>query len=391
MTPPARYAAAIAILDQITAGTPAEVALTRWARASRFAGSKDRRAVRDIVYDILRSRASCAWLGKGETGRALVLGYLRLEGVEPDTVFGCGAYAPDALTDDESVKVTLVDAPETARLNIPDWLIPEFDRSLGDQMENICKALQHRAPVGLRVNIRKAKRVDVITALQAQGLAAEAHDASPLAITMPQARGLEQTSLYKDGVIELQDPGAQALVAALPLEKDARLLDYCAGGGGKALAVAAIHDGKVDAHDISEARLQQLTPRAARAGVEIDLIKPNKINALYDGILLDVPCSGSGAWRRQPDAKWRLTSERLSDLCNLQTRLLSEAAQHLKPQGWIAYMTCSLFNCENDAPIAQFCAENSAFIIEQQRVFTPLDGTDGFGLTILRHRVLPSA
>ena len=173
-------------------------------------------------------------------------------------------------------------------------------------------------------------------------------------------------------------------MAALPLETGASVLDYCAGGGGKALAVAAIHEGAIAAHDISAARLDQIIPRARRAGVQISMLEPRKIKSLHDGIILDVPCSGSGAWRRQPEAKWRLTAERLAELTTLQRQLLSEAAQHLNPKGWIAYMTCSLLACENHDPVAQFCSEAHTFSVEHQQNLTPLEGTDGFSLTVLR-------
>jgi 16S rRNA (cytosine967-C5)-methyltransferase len=385
MTPAARHAAAIEILDDIAAGNAAEACLTRWARGSRYAGSKDRAAVRDIVFDVLRRRASCAWLGGGVTGRALVQGLVRLQGADPDAVFTGQGHAPATLEAAERSTTTLSDAPRDVRMDMPDWLLDLFDASWGPQADDLMVALGSRAPVGLRANLRKGTRADLLAELSSAGVPAVAHSAAATAIVAPAGtRGLVQLPAYTDGRFELQDPGSQGLVARLPVQDGMRILDYCAGGGGKSLAMAANRDVNVTAYDIDPKRMSDLPVRAARAGVQIAITTDPAAGAPYDGIVADVPCSGTGAWRRSPEARWTLTQDRFAELLQIQKGIIRECLGLLTADGWLAYMTCSLLKAENDDLIAEVLSATSGIIAETRWQTTPLNDTDGFFLQVLR-------
>ncbi|NJM83082.1 MAG: RsmB/NOP family class I SAM-dependent RNA methyltransferase, partial [Tabrizicola sp.] len=236
MTPGARLSAAITVLDRILEGQPAEKALTNWGRASRFAGSGDRAAVRDLVFDGLRCRRSFAALGGSMTGRGIILGGLRAAGTDPAPLFTGEDHAPPPLEAGDAGDP----ATGAAALDCPDWLMPDLAASLGPDHDAVLRALQARAPVFLRVNTGKTDVARAIAALAADDVPAQPH---PLATTALQvtgnARKLAQSRAYLTGLVELQDAASQAVVEALPLRDGMRVLDYCAGGGGKTLAMAA--------------------------------------------------------------------------------------------------------------------------------------------------------
>lgn len=373
MTPAARLQAAIEILDDIGGGKPAEQALTGWARRSRFAGSKDRAAVRDHVFDVLRQRQSCAALGGAETGRALVLGLLRCDGVDPETMFTGQGHAPAPLTDAERA-VAKVERP----LDLPGWLLPELQRSLGDDLPSVARALRHRAPVHLRVNSGKTDLPRAQATLLAEGIETTPHPGADTALEVTQgARKLRQSAAYADGLVELQDAASQAVVAGIPALSGLRVLDYCAGGGGKALALAAA-GAQVDAHDIAPDRMQDLPARATRAGVRVRCVTADQFDAAYDAVLCDAPCSGSGAWRRAPDGKWRLTPQRLAELTATQDQILHQAAGLVRPGGLLIYATCSLLAVENQDRAQAFLAAHPGWSMTHTQHWSPTGGTDGF-------------
>lgn len=359
MTPAARVSAAIEILDRINQGLAAERALTGWARQSRFAGAKDRAAVRDHVFDALRRRRCFAALGGAGDGRGLMLGALRHAGIEPDTIFTGEGHAPVPLLPQEHAVPACDDLPEAQRLDIPDWLYPRFCESLGAQAGPVLAALQERAGVHLRVNQRAGDGTEAISRLAADGIAAMRHPQVKTALQVTEnARKIHQCKAFLEGLVELQDAASQAAILRLPLASGQRVLDYCAGGGGKALAMAANADVEVIAHDIDPARMTDLPARAARAGVHIRTVATRDLPAcgVFDIVLCDAPCSGSGTWRRAPDAKWRLTPDMLDRLRATQDEVLAAAAPFVAPGGTLAYATCSVLDEENRRRVDEFLA-----------------------------------
>lgn len=385
MTPAARVAAAIDILDRYLSGEAAEKALTTWARGNRFAGSKDRAAIRDHVFDAIRNRRLFAALGGAETGRGLMIGSVRKAGADLAQIFSGQGYGPASLTELEAAfrppKVEDLAAP--IRLNYPDWLELQLAASLGDDLERVMQVLGNRAPVFLRANLLKGGRDAAAAALREDGVVTEPHPLAETALLVTEnTRRIRQSRAYLEGVVELQDAASQAIVAELGAGKG-KALDYCAGGGGKALSLAAA-GWTVTAHDAFDARMNDIPARAARAGVQIDqaTTKALQRTALFDLVVVDAPCSGSGAWRRQPEARWRLTPERLTHLQALQSEIVDKAARHVRPGGRLAYITCSLLDAENQRQTARFAAEHPEWSMLSQRCVSPLDGGDGFYVSI---------
>ncbi|MGO4917024.1 RsmB/NOP family class I SAM-dependent RNA methyltransferase [Pseudogemmobacter sp. W21_MBD1_M6] len=385
MTPAARISAAIEVLDQVAKGYAAERALTNWARGSRFAGSKDRAAVRDHVFDALRRRRSCAFLGGGADGRAVMLGSLRAQGADPALFFNGEGHAPAPQSEAEQ-QPPRTEMPRNVRLDIPDWLAPPLMASLSGDFEAVCDSLRHRAPVFLRVNLRAGTRDDAVASLAAEGIVTVPHPLSNTALDVTEnARRIQNSQAYTLGLVELQDAASQAITDMLPLRTGARVLDYCAGGGGKTLAMAARADATFFAHDIESRRMADLPVRAARAGVEVTRLRTSDIagHAPFDLVLLDVPCSGSGSWRRAPEAKWLLTDDRLRQLVRLQGEILDKAAGYVAKGGVLAYATCSLLKDENASQIDAFLSHRAGWKLLEKRRLTPIDGGDGFFIALL--------
>jgi len=379
MTPAARFAAAIEVLDRIGGGLAAEKALTNWARGNRFAGSGDRYVLRDIVFDVLRCKRSFGALGGAETGRSLVLGALRAAGIAPDEVFTGQGYAPAVLTEAEIAGGVVPGG--MAALDCPDWLAPALQASLGDGFEGVMQALQSRAPVFLRVNLRKSNAAASMAALAAEGIETRPH---PLAQTslevLSNPRKIKTSKAFLDGLVELQDAASQAIVEALPLAGTKRVLDFCAGGGGKTLAMAAQSDAAFFAHDIAPARMKDVPARAKRAGVRVTVLEGRALAqaAPFDLVLADAPCTGSGSWRRAPEAKWALTQQRLESLLETQCLIMDRARALVRPGGCFAYATCSLLQSENQDQVAAFLVRAREWRLLSSRSLTPLDGGDGF-------------
>ena len=381
MTPAARLSAAISILDRILGGEPAEQALTNWGRASRFAGSGDRHAVRDLVFDALRCKRSCAALGGALTGRGLILGGQRAAGADLAALFTGQAHAPAPVGPDEAGRPPLAGAEA---LDVPDWLYDHLFKSLGDECHATLEAMRCRAPVFLRVNAAKISRAAAQAALAREGIGTQdVHGLKHGLEVTENARKIHQSAAYAEGLVELQDASSQGVIEALPLRDGLRVLDLCAGGGGKTLAMAAQARMELWAHDADPGRMRDLPARAARAGAQVTISKTPEDTAPYDLVLTDVPCSGSGSWRRDPMGKWALTADRLGSLCALQAKILTRAATMLAPSGILAYATCSMLRAENEDRISAFLNENPGFSCQLQRRFSPLQGGDGFFLAIL--------
>ena len=386
MTPAARVQAAIEILDQIFGGQAAEQVLTGWARRSRFAGSKDRAAVRDHVFDALRQRRSAAAAGGGDTGRQVMTGVLRLAGADLKDIFTGTGYAPDALTPQEQ-SAGRAPQSEAEEFDLPDWLWPRFVRSLGhDGAVAAASALQRRAPVFLRVNLLKSTLTDAQNALQGEDIQTVACAVSPTALKVTSGtRKIRASKAFQTGLVELQDAASQAVVDALPITQGRRILDMCAGGGGKTLAIAARSNDVVYAYDAALRRLRDLPARADRAGAKVRLLDDLDQPDPFDLVLCDAPCSGSGAWARVPEGKWSLTQDRLEDIKASQAEILDRALTLVRPGGIVAYATCSYLAEENRGQIDTLLRKKPGWRLALERSWGAQQETDGFYSAHLTH------
>ena len=388
MTPAARLQAAIEILDEVIAsaredGPPADSIVTRYFKHRRYAGSKDRRTVRELVFRAIRRSAE-----QPESGRAAVLG-LAADDPELPELFG-QPRGPQPRSD--------VDMPATAGL-VPDWLVPELSPLVTSEE---WPALLERAPLDLRVNVARASRDE----LQKEFPGAQRTPISPWGIRLPPDSRVDDHPAFSAGLFEVQDEGSQLMALACQAQDGERIVDLCAGAGGKSLALAAATpQTTILATDSNRARLSKLAPRANRAGAAIEtrlLNPPRELDELADWrgeadlVLVDAPCSGSGTWRRNPEGRWRLTPERLDRLIGAQQRLLDIAAELVRPGGRLVYAVCSLLSREGAGQITGFLNSHSSWISEETaiaggrsdgagRLLTPAhDRTDGFFIARLR-------
>jgi 16S rRNA (cytosine967-C5)-methyltransferase len=385
MTPGARVAAAIEILDMIHDGQAVEKSLTAWARRSRFAGSKDRAAVRDHVFDTVRNWRSDAVRGGSGTGRGRMIGRLRALDMDIDALFHGEGHAPTPLTEDEKA-AGQIPTDQADIWNLPDWLLAEFETSLGDKAGDTATLLQTRAPITVRVNLAKCNVSQAAADLAEIGIETQANPVCPTALTITNGeRKLRNSPAYLEGWVELQDASSQAIVTDLPDAE--QVLDYCAGGGGKALAIAA-QGRQVIAHDINFDRMMDIPARAERAGASITLLATDMIaeRGPFDLVLVDAPCSGSGAWRRSPEAKWALTEERLTELCAIQDQILAECRQYVAPQGTLVFATCSVFKRENEDRVAAFLEQNPDWQCTKQERLDVNPMADGFFVARLERK-----
>lgn len=399
MTPGARVSAAIECLEQIFAGEAAEKALTRWARRSRFAGSKDRAAVRDHVFDALRNRDSCADLGGALTGRAVMIGLCKLQGFDVNELFSGAGHAPAPLEGLETGLLMDADkqhasseGAESSRQNwnLQAWCVDLLRASYVKDAMEIAHLLGERAPVDLRVNLSKSTIVEVTELLETDDIDVESLQISETALRVKSnPRKVKTSKAYLSGAVELQDAGSQALIDALPIDDCHTILDYCAGGGGKSLAMAARSQARIFAHDVNPKRMQDIPTRAARAGVDIKCIDQAAIikQAPFDLVLCDAPCSGSGSWRRSPDAKWKTTKSDFQNLITMQAQILNDASVYVGAGGYFCYATCSLFAQENEEQVNAFLKSTDKFTLVSQKSWTPLNGCDGFYVAVMQFKV----
>ena len=397
MRPDARVQSAIEILDQwLEADTGLDRVLTQWARANRYAGSGDRAAIADLVYGAVRRLRSANWVAGAPdpvSGRSLLHGALLMDGHDVEALFTGTRHAPDLLTQAEIAHHRdLAEASHAVAYDYPDWLGPHL---AGVRDEDL-SALRDRAPLDLRVNTLKATTEQALASLENEDIKAITIQDVPNALRVTEGnRKVARSAAYDTGLVEIQDAGSQKLAILANAKPGELIIDLCAGGGGKTLALAAAADGKANifAHDISEQRMSDLPARARRAGAAIQVVKPNMLEPLHgkaDLVFVDAPCSGSGAWRRNPDAKWHLTEKRLAELTSIQQALIEQAAGLCNPTGRIVYGTCSLFRVENEERVTTFFDQNAGWQVTEQLQAYPSDGTDGFFGTVLT-RSLDSA
>jgi len=400
VTPSARLAAAASVLDSIAQGRqPAEAVLKAWGAANRYAGSKDRRAIADRVYKVLRARGRLSWImGGREDGRALVIGSLAaLDGLtleEIEALHSGDGYGPRPLSKQERSRITAGEGelPGWVQAGLPEFVVEDFKATFGDRWTDEARELmQPRAPIDLRVNLARATVEEVEAELIEAGLAAERTPGSPIGLRLPSEPppNVQALEAFKEGRMEIQDEGSQIVCALAGAAPGMTVVDYCAGGGGKTLGLAAAMRGQgtLIASDVVAKRLENIRPRLARAGVEAELrlIGQNgggmeDLNGAADLVFVDAPCSGSGTWRRRPEDAWRLTAEEVERLHALQVRILGQAAKLVKPGGRLAYVTCSMLSRENEASADAFEAAHPDFapVGARRRLSPASTNTDGF-------------
>ena len=385
MTPAARLAAAIEVFGLLESDRkPAADALKAWGVAHRFAGSGDRAAIAGLVYDALRRRASSAFIMGAETPRAVLLGMLKRErGMDVDAIArladGAG-YGPAALNDDERKRLETVDlsgAPAHVAGDYPEWLRAHFTRSFGDAAAEEGAALASRAPLDLRVNTLKAEPEKAESMLS--DLKPEPGQWSPWALRVRLAADAKSPAIHAEpafikGMIEVQDEGSQLAALFSGAKPGEQVVDLCAGAGGKTLALAAMmqNTGQVFATDDDKRRLAPIHDRLARSGARnVQVRTPKSIGGEIDDlkgrcdlVLIDAPCTGTGAWRRNPDAKWRMRPGALEQRQKEQADILDRAVSLLKSGGRIAYITCSVLDEENGAQVRGFLSRHPEFAVQ---------------------------
>ncbi len=407
MTPAARLAAAIEIVDAIETGlreqgAPADQALRDYLKARRYIGAKDRRAIADQIYGIVRRRGANLWalraagMTTAVTGRAMVLADSALHEPEHLALFGAGGYGPTALSEAEQALADRLAAvaaqamPPAARANVPDHLYEHLFKRFGNNLAKELEALDQRAPLDLRVNGLKMTREAARQALRQAGIAASVTPYSPWGLRVAPAQPLANQPLYRDGGIEVQDEAAQVAALLSGAKAGERVVDLCAGAGGKTLAMAAMMAGAgvPVAADVDGRRLDMLRRRAARAGLGdmpvylLPVAGPQRQAVLAslgteaDMVFLDVPCSGSGTWRRNPDLRWRHDADKLAALATRQAVLIDEGLALLRPGGRLIYATCSLLETENEDQIAAALARHGDAKAVDYRGAWP-DGVEG--------------
>jgi 16S rRNA (cytosine967-C5)-methyltransferase len=393
VTPGGRVQAAIELLRAIDDArkAPADRIASAYFRDRRFVGSKDRAAIQGIVYDILRRRAQLDWwLARAgiETpgARTRVMACLALvtgwSGEDIGAAFSGERHAPLPLSQVEQAalrrlaggKLDHRGQPTWVRGNVPEWLAPALAEAFGDRLDAELRALLEPATVDLRVNALKATRDEALARLRSEGLTAEPTEYSPLGLRLVGRRPLGETGSFADGIVEVQDEGSQLVALLVGARPGMRVVDFCAGAGGKALAIAAgmENKGHVIACDVSQKRLEASAKRLRRAGVhnvERRLLADEsdkwvkRHRRRFDRVLVDAPCTGIGTWRRNPDGRWSLDPADLEELVPKQARILASAARLVKPGGRLVYATCSLLPAENEAQIETFLAANPDFAL----------------------------
>ncbi|MCC2613394.1 RsmB/NOP family class I SAM-dependent RNA methyltransferase [Neorhizobium petrolearium] len=377
-----RVAGAIEVLADIeTRKRPVADALKDWGLAHRFAGSGDRAAIGNIVYDALRMRLSHAWLMGDESPTALAYAVLirqwglTLEALQAE--FADDRFAPPALTEANLSALAsrnLDDAPLHVQGDIPDWIQPSFEANFGEDWLVEAKALAGRPTLDLRANTLKASREKVVKALERSGAKPSRIARNGIRIAAGEGAvrlpNVTAELSFQKGWFEVQDEGSQIVADLVQAGEHDQVLDYCAGGGGKTLAMAAaMHNkGQIHAYDTDRKRLAPIIERLRRAGtrnvqVHDDARQLDPLKGKLDAVLVDAPCTGTGTWRRRPDTKWRLTPKNLDERIAQQQEALSEAATFVKPGGALLYVTCSILPEENDTQVSRFCAENPDFSI----------------------------
>lgn len=444
MQPAAHIQSSIEVIEHIQSiwkadrRAPVDALLAKYFKDRRYIGSKDRGAISDLVYFVLRHGGTLEWhieqCDRSVTPRRLVMvallfygekGHTPMEREDIADLFSGVKYAPSAITEPEQLMLARCEGrefmpptmPSAARYNYPDWMEGRLKDAFGDQLAPAMVALNSQAPIDLRVNLLKcASPADLILALDKDGYFGVPTPLSPIGVRLKKRLPAFNTQAFKDGLYEMQDEGSQIVSLLVQAKPGDKVIDFCAGAGGKTLAVAATmkNKGRVLAWDVNAKRLEQINKRLARAGVDnvqTHVLKSESDPFLKrhvgtaDWVLVDAPCSGSGTWRRNPDLKWRFAPEDLNEVKKLQIAILTQAARLVKPGGKLVYVTCSIFPDENTWQIKQFLINNPNFRVARPdkiwdkhvtlqdgvgpylQLSPHKDGTDGFFGAILTNDV----
>ena len=376
MRPAARLRTIAELLPQaLSDRQPADRIMQAWGRQNRYAGSKDRRDISDRLFAILRHYgALTARLGNDDPLLVTMLATHVLTDVALDEIVAMAdgsQYGPAPISAaDEKTLAHAATTPPTARadsLSIPAWLLDDIAAQLGDETDAVMQAMLNRAPLDVRVNMLQGDRQKAQDELQDEDIETAPHAKIGTALRVHGTAQITMSGAYRDGLVEVQDAGAQAVAQICDAQAFETVMDFCTGAGGKALALAAQmnNKGRLLVHDAIKTRMRHLPERVTRAGAEIiETVSPEHLrdfDAQCDLVVVDVPCSGAGRWRRAPETKWRLTAEALADLHKLQAEILQKAAALVRPNGRLAYITCSLLASENDRQIDKFLEQNDGF------------------------------
>ncbi len=418
MLPNARINAVIELTAVVshsldTDGASADVLIRQYFSSRRYAGSKDRRVVTTLLYSIIRKWGFLSDITDGDA-RRMVIAELVFDGDDPAQYFTGEKHAPESLNDEEINFIAKIN-PETDehhRLNYPKWLENDLKDRFGDKFMQEMNALNERAPLTLRI-VRDAKKIfsylDQISISYKKGIHANS------AIIIDEQQQIRDWPIYRNGLVEIQDEAAQLAVKFVELKPGQQVMDLCAGAGGKALAAAGYmkNKGQIYAFDVVESRLNEFKKRAKRSRYHIfqsfvltdknRAAKLSEFEGKMDRVILDVPCSGTGTWRRNPENRWRLNDDKLKAYIALQKSLLEEGWNALKPGGRLAYMTCSVLERENEGQVSEFLKTHSDAIIipirkhgieklEGTLQLSPFSrGTDGFFVAILEKKAITSS
>ncbi len=403
----ARYQAVLDLIGEIwNSGVPADNIINDYMRARKYIGSKDRRFITETVWNIIRNRMKLSFDAGSEDSRKIVLLYLKhYTSDKPEDVFGSGQYAPSALTDDEKKLLAAENEepyPDYVEAECPQWLFEKI------KDVSLLKSLNVPAPADFRINIKS--REAVMENMAKEGYFVEQTPYSPIGLRSRDRISLGNCMAYQNGEIDVQDEASQLAAVLCDVRPEHKVIDYCCGAGGKSLAIAYLLDnqGHILAHDVSAKRLEAIKPRMQRLGIKnielTDLAADSDRD--FDRFIIDAPCSGTGTWRRSPDAKFRLTPAKLRSLNSAQREILEMAYPKVKSGGRIVYITCSVLRDENEDIIKAFLQDkpdmkqlNVKELWEKKigcpypcrdehylRLSPATTGTDGFFFTVLVKR-----
>ncbi len=428
MIPAARIQAVIDLLGVIIATPkPADSTVSAYFRNNRFIGSHDRAAIGTRIYRIMRAYHRLGWWIKrcgGEVNaRSLVLADLMFEREHSlfslEAVFSGERFTPEPLSPPELKMAKAMDKQNLAhphmplreKTECPEWAFEPLQAVLGDRFETEMQAMLSPAPMDLRVNVLKAKRDEVLAALQKDGIDAHLGTLSPLSIRVFGRPQLSQHPLFVGGAVEIQDEGSQLVAVAADAKPGEQVVDFCAGAGGKTLALGAAmnNKGRIVAMDVLEGRLTRAKLRFRRAGLHNIETRPltserdkwvKRHQNHFDLVLVDAPCTGTGTWRRDPDRRWRMLGPGITELVPLQRNILESAWRLVKPGGRLVYATCSILPQENEMQIESFLKDHPEFEIKPVNETIKIPGigqflrltpsqhdTDGFFAAVLRRKV----